>query len=140
MERYGSSKIANIFFAEKLHQKFSEEQDPVHPIISVALHPGAIAETNLARYLGVGGLVRMLYQMWLDGTLGEVFHSKFKTIPQGAATQLFLAVGPAPEEVVSGEYYSNCSIEKVKRHPKIADQHYIDELWRVSLELNKMNE
>jgi NAD(P)-dependent dehydrogenase (short-subunit alcohol dehydrogenase family) len=139
MERYGSSKIANIYFTEKLSEKYSK--DTTHPIICVAIHPGAIKDTNLSRHLGVGVIAGVLFNALLEGRLYDVAFGKFKTLQEGAATQLFVAMAPPDhEEIVSGEYYANCAIERVKRHPKIADQHYIDELWKVSWELNQMKE
>lgn len=62
------------------------------------LHPGVIADTNLARNLGV--LMRAL------APIARLFT---KTIPQGAATQCYLAAH-AEVASVTGQYFSDCKI------------------------------
>lgn len=50
-ERYGSSKLANVLFTKQLQKIFTEEKAHV---VAVSVHPGVIAETNLARHIDIG--------------------------------------------------------------------------------------
>ena len=89
---YGQSKLANILFAKELAKRLPAGQT------ANALHPGII-DTPLFRHLPKDEATRM------KGT----WH--FKTIPQGAATQTFLATHPSVA-TVSGEYFNNCAVSK----------------------------
>jgi len=80
---YGQSKTANILFAYELNRRMAEEGTNV---AAYSLHPGAI-RTELQRHLS-----------W--GDMGMVVLTKvgfFKTIGQGAATSVYLAIAPDVE-------------------------------------------
>jgi NAD(P)-dependent dehydrogenase (short-subunit alcohol dehydrogenase family) len=85
---YAQSKTANHLFSVELTKRYQSEG-----IISNSLHPGVI-KTNLQRHL--------------DEETIKKFHEEplpFKTIPQGASTQVWAAV--APEFENQGGLYLN---------------------------------
>jgi NAD(P)-dependent dehydrogenase (short-subunit alcohol dehydrogenase family) len=111
---YGRSKLANILFARSLTRRFEGTGKTAN-----AVHPGVI-ETNLARH------VPDREEMF------ENLKPQLKTVPQGAATQILVAVRPELAEV-SGEYFSNCAVAKPLDFAK--DDALAEELWQVSLQL-----
>ncbi len=94
MKAYGVSKLANILFTRELARRLGQA-GPTGQTAN-ALHPGVIS-TNITRTIpGVGQLaMRVLAPLVL------------KTIPQGAATQCYLAASPAVAQVTGG-YFSDC--------------------------------
>ncbi len=86
---YGQSKLANLLFARALSRRI--------PQAVSAVHPGVIV-TNLWRHLP--GLVS--WGMRLAGSL------VLKSIPQGAATQVWAAVHPDAAEL-RGDYLVDCN-------------------------------
>ena len=91
---YGQSKLANVLFAKGLQKRFAGTKKTAN-----ALHPGVI-HTNLGR-----SMEHPLKQLVL--VLGDAL--AFKTIPQGAATQAFVAVHPAAAGI-GGAYFSDCQV------------------------------
>lgn len=92
---YGQSKLANILFAKQLARRFAGTQRTAN-----AVHPGVIA-TNLIRHMNP--LASVAY-----ATFGPLF---LKSIPQGAATEVFVATHPSLAGV-SGEYFADCNVAK----------------------------
>lgn len=92
---YGRSKLANLLFAKELARRLAGSGRTAN-----AIHPGVIA-TNLTRSMGaaVGAL-------W-----GVVSPVLLKSIPQGAATQCYVACHPAVAGV-SGAYFRNCNVAR----------------------------
>ncbi len=88
---YGRSKLANIMFASALARRFEGTGRTAN-----SLHPGVI-QTNLARH--VVNAEAMFSTMTL------------KTIPQGAATQCYVAVHP-DNAAVSGKYFADCALKE----------------------------
>ncbi|MGX7677545.1 SDR family NAD(P)-dependent oxidoreductase [Jatrophihabitans sp. DSM 45814] len=89
---YAQSKTANVLFAVAAARQWSDAGIEVN-----ALHPGAIADSNLSRHLD-------------PAVLGELRASgryAFKTLAQGAATSVFVATSPLLDGVV-GRYFENC--------------------------------
>jgi NAD(P)-dependent dehydrogenase (short-subunit alcohol dehydrogenase family) len=90
---YGQSKFCNILFAKALAKRFEGTSRTAN-----AVHPGVI-HTNLARHMnpltGIG--------MTLIGPV------VLKTIPQGAATQVYVAANPGAGDY-SGEYFKDCNV------------------------------
>ncbi|MFT5680234.1 MAG: WW domain-containing oxidoreductase [Myxococcota bacterium] len=84
---YGRSKLANIMFASALARRFDGTARTAN-----ALHPGVIM-TNLARHV--------------DNAEAMFSTMKLKTIPQGAATQCYVAVHPDLAGV-TGKYFADC--------------------------------
>ena len=57
-----------------------------------------------------------------------------KTVPQGAATQCYVAAHPSAAKA-SGEYFSDCKISKSSAWSR--DEALADELWTVSEQLTQ---
>ncbi len=93
----GQSKLCNLLFARELHRRLSADGAPV---IAVACHPGVII-TELGRHLEK----QMHWAVRL--ALTAALSWSFKSIPQGAATQTYLATAPG---VKGGEYYADVNI------------------------------
>ncbi len=111
-EAYGRSKLANGLFAAELSRRMAGTR-----MTANSLHPGVI-KTNLARHLG-----------------REIDDSRFdKTIPQGAATQCYVAAHPIPAPI-SGEYFSDCN--PAQASDLMYDEALAARLWSVSEELVK---
>ncbi|MEP5763307.1 MAG: SDR family oxidoreductase [Halieaceae bacterium] len=107
---YGQSKLANLLHARELARRLEGTGVTVN-----ALHPGVI-RTNLGRDAG-GFLVKV---MSLLAPLIE------KTVPQGAATQCYVATHPDVEGV-SGEYFSDCKVKRSSAWGR--DDELARELW-----------
>ncbi len=95
MKCYGQSKLANLLHARKLAADLQGSGVTVN-----ALHPGVI-QTNLGRD-------NRSLLMPLVGLLAKPF---MKSIPQGAATQCYVATHPDLDGV-SGEYFSDCKLAR----------------------------
>ena len=96
---YGQSKMANLLFAKELARRFTGTARTAN-----ALHPGVIFDTNLQRSMNVPRII-------LDAAAGMANLLVLKTIPQGAATQCYVATNPALA-AVSGQYFADCNIAK----------------------------
>jgi NAD(P)-dependent dehydrogenase (short-subunit alcohol dehydrogenase family) len=90
---YGQSKTANVLFAVEATRRWAADG-----ITANAVHPGAIAETNLSRHMNPDELA----------TLRELGTSRFKTIGQGAATSVLVATTPQLEGI-GGRYFEDCN-------------------------------
>jgi WW domain-containing oxidoreductase len=110
--QYGQSKFANILFAKELARRFVGTQRTAN-----AVHPGII-KTNLARHnLGA----RVFYEILSPIVL--------KTLPQGAATQVYVATDPALA-TVSGKYFADCNITAPRADAE--DPGIANSLWKIS--------
>ncbi len=96
---YGQSKLANLLFAKHLATRLPKPGQTAN-----AVHPGVI-RTNLQRRLGLG--MRAVFV-----AVGPLF---LKTVPQGAATQCYVAVHPAAASV-RGEYFADCNLAQPSRN------------------------
>jgi NAD(P)-dependent dehydrogenase (short-subunit alcohol dehydrogenase family) len=109
-EAYGRSKLANGLFAAELARRTSGTS-----VTANSLHPGVI-RTNLVRHL--------------DRVIDD---SRFdKSIPQGAATQCYVAAHPIPA-AISGEYFVDCN--PARASDLMYDEALAAKLWTVSEEL-----
>lgn len=111
-EAYGVSKTANGLFSRELARRLAETS-----ATSNSLHPGVIP-TNLSRHL--------------PNRTYDMSNPMFKTIPQGTATQCYVATSPDLAGV-TGYYFDDCN-------PAVPNQHMQDDvaaaqLWAVSEEL-----
>jgi NAD(P)-dependent dehydrogenase (short-subunit alcohol dehydrogenase family) len=80
-----------------------------------AVHPGIIA-TNLTRHFSWGLRIGMSAATMVMA----------KSVPQGAATQCFVATHPSLAGV-SGEYFANCNVARSSYHGR--DEALAERLW-----------
>lgn len=113
---YGQSKLANLLFARTLAKRFAGSDRTAN-----ALHPGVIA-TNLSRHMNPVA----------RGVLAVAEPLVLKSIPQGSATQCYVATHPdaAP---VSGQYWADCNLRQPSSHGE--DDAMAERLWTVSEEI-----
>jgi NAD(P)-dependent dehydrogenase (short-subunit alcohol dehydrogenase family) len=109
---YGQSKLANLLFARELSRRL-----PRSGQLANALHPGVIA-TNLTR--NMPGWARAGFNAL--GPLG------LKSIPQGAATQCYLATHP--QATANGEYWKDSNVALSSRLGR--DLELAKRLWEAS--------
>jgi NAD(P)-dependent dehydrogenase (short-subunit alcohol dehydrogenase family) len=114
---YGQSKLANLLFAKELARRFSGTAQTAN-----ALHPGVIFDTNLTRSMNVPRVV-------LDVATSLSNLLVLKTIPQGAATQCYVATNPTLA-AVSGRYFADCNTAKPRTDAE--DPSLASRLWDVS--------
>ena len=88
---YAQSKTANVLFAVGATGRWAEDG-----IYANALHPGAIAASNLSRHYDPGVLE----------TLRTSGRYTFKTVAQGAATSTYVATAPELDGI-GGRYFEN---------------------------------
>ncbi|MFB5152030.1 SDR family NAD(P)-dependent oxidoreductase [Burkholderia orbicola] len=139
---YGQAKTANILFAVALDQREKE-----HGIRAFSLHPGAIVETGLGKYI-------TREQLIAAGVLDEQGKPvrdparQLKTVGQGAATQVWCATSPQLNGM-GGVYCENVDIASVMMQepekmdmsdamrltgvlPYAVDSGFADDLWALS--------
>lgn len=108
---YGLSKLCNILFSRELNRRFGSTG-----ITSFALHPGVIP-TDLGRY---SNMASFFYKV------GGLF---MKTIPQGAATQVFCALRADPKDCMS--WFMDCATSSKFTQDSQSDSHAAL-LWSIS--------
>lgn len=99
---YGQSKLANLLFANELSKRLNPGQT------ANSLHPGVIA-TNLGRHLA--GPLQL--------AIGALRPLVLKSIPQGAATQTWLATHPSLVDT-TGRYFADCNATEPSEHGRDA--------------------
>ena len=92
---YGQSKLANILFAKELARRLAGTRRTAN-----AVHPGVI-RTNLGRHMP--GFASFVF-----GLAGPLV---LKSVPQGAATEVFVAVHPSVA-TTSGAYFVDCNVAR----------------------------
>lgn len=113
---YGSSKLCNVLFAQKLQEI---EDSAGSGVCACSLHPGAMIGTEIAREGNV--IVRYAFR----------FMSLFtKSVDQGCATAVFCTV--CPPRHIGGQYFDCC---RPKAASKYATHAAADVLWEISEEL-----
>lgn len=110
---YGQSKLANLLFAKQLARRFTGTRKTAN-----AVHPGVIV-TNLQRHLSPV----------LAAGMSLFAPLVLKSVPQGAATQVYAAVSPQLEGV-SGQYLSHCNLAEPRADAN--DVGLAQRLWDVS--------
>ena len=97
---YGRSKTANILYAVALDNRLKSRG-----IRATSLHPGGI-QTELGRHM-TPELIDQMRARW-QKTTGQAM-PRFKSVPQGAATQVWAAF-VAPADAVGGRYCEDCHV------------------------------
>jgi len=110
---YGQSKLANLLFAKALARRLAGTGRTAN-----ALHPGVI-NTHLTRHLNP--FMRVAWAMAQPLLL--------KSVPQGAATQCYVATHPSLAGV-SGQYFADCNVAKPSHHG--CDDALAERLWVAS--------
>jgi WW domain-containing oxidoreductase len=110
---YGQSKLANLLFAKELARRFAGSRRTAN-----AVHPGVI-RTNLGRHMP--GVASFLF-----GLVGPLV---LKSVPQGAATEVFVAVHPSVA-TTSGAYFADCNVAQPR--PDADDAALARRLWEVT--------
>lgn len=110
---YSNSKLCNVLFTHELAKRLQGTN-----VTCYSLHPGAI-NSDLTR-----NLTKMSRRL-----LKPVAALFFKDVEAGAQTTLYCAVQEGIESL-SGRYFSNCDVQKVK--PKAQDDAVAKKLWEVS--------
>ncbi|MEQ1502123.1 MAG: SDR family oxidoreductase [Myxococcota bacterium] len=100
---YGQSKLANLLFARELARRLPRGQT------ANAVHPGVIT-TNLGRHMPA----------WMRATMAVGRPLFMKTIPQGAATQSYVAANPGAA-AITGEYWADCNVATSSTHGRDLD-------------------
>lgn len=91
---YSMSKSCNILFSMELDRRMQEEGADIR---SNAVHPGVIS-TDLGRYMPT------LYQVGF-----KLLATVNKSVPQGAATTVYVATAPELSGV-GGKYFVDCAV------------------------------
>lgn len=88
---YGQSKTANILFAVELDRLAQQ-----HGVRAFSLHPGGIVGTGLAKHM-TEDMLRKAGAIDENGAPVVDLSRDLKSVPQGAATQIWCAVSPQLE-------------------------------------------
>jgi len=115
--QYGQSKMANLLFAKELARRFAGTQKTAN-----AVHPGVI-QTNLGRHMNP-------VAQFFFGLSDKI---ALKSIPQGAATEVYVAVHPATAGI-SGKYFADCNVATPRADAE--DAALAQRLWQVSERVN----
>lgn len=113
---YAQSKLANILYARELSKRISGSGVTVN-----SCHPG-IVPTELGRHIDT----------WLRPIYRKVLKPYYKTINEGAQTQIRLAVDPELE-TVTGKYFRDC--EEAQPSEPARDDSTAAWLWSKSVQL-----
>lgn len=108
---YGQSKLANLLMARALARRLDGRRT------ANALHPGVI-RTGLGRHMDD-----------YDAVLEDIGVENLKTVEQGAATQVYLAVHPDVAGL-TGLYFSDCQVEEPSEQAR--DDALAERLWTES--------
>jgi NAD(P)-dependent dehydrogenase (short-subunit alcohol dehydrogenase family) len=114
---YGQSKLANLLFAKQLATRLPKKGQTAN-----SCHPGVIS-TNLGRHMPKP-------MMFVFSTLGPLL--ALKSVPQGSATQTFLAANPRGADT-NGEYFADCNPARTSAHGR--DAALAEALWDKTEEL-----
>mmetsp|Transcript_15382 Transcript_15382/g.23397 ORF Transcript_15382/g.23397 Transcript_15382/m.23397 type:complete len:447 (-) Transcript_15382:76-1416(-) len=111
---YAQTKLANIYFTRELQRRI--DSNPNLEWKASTLHPGVISDTNLFRYNAGGGTNTTDNEEGASSKEKEssIFSNLtasfgFKTVPQGASTQVWLASGGGDR--TGGKYYDSCKAQ-----------------------------
>ena len=115
LQVYGQSKLANILFTKSLSEKLLNSGVTVN-----CLHPGFVST-------GIGSNNKGIWNLLMF--LAKPFAKKSN---KGAETSIYLCASPAVKNI-SGEYFVDCSVEKLSEAAN--DPKQAEKLWDISVEL-----
>jgi len=124
---YSQSKTASSLLAIELNKRLASKG-----VVSNAVHPGMITETDLTRYLP---------KEEFEQINRNNDPSAFKSLPEGAATSVWAATASVLEGH-GGNYLENCQVAELIEKPNLSDgvlRYAIDHeaaarLWRITEE------
>lgn len=141
---YGQSKTASNLFALELDHRAS-----AHQVRAYSLHPGSIAGTELARDADIE-LFKQMGFFDEHGNMRPEILANLKTIPQGAATSVWVATSPLLNNI-GGVYcedgdiaalisadqvaQTNASLHKNGVQPYSLDKSNAKQLWKLTEEM-----
>ena len=108
--------MANVLFAKQLAKNLEGTNKTAN-----AVHPGVI-QTNLGRHM----------PSWMNLMFAPTGLLFAKSVPQGAATQCYVATNPSLADV-SGRYFYDCNIQTERADG--SDMATAERLWQVSEEI-----
>jgi len=108
-----------VLFAAEFNKRYQSKG-----VTAYSLHPGVIA-TGLGEDLPC------------YACFGVLFYCCLKSVPQGAATQVYLATAPLKEED-AGKYFANS--KKVPAHPNAQKEDDMKKLWEYSESVVRVQE
>ena len=128
-QAYGRAKTANALYAVALDKRLKGKG-----IRAAAVHPGGI-QTELGRHLTPETIQELMAMRGADAP-------KFKSIPQGAATTIWVAA-VAPADAIGGRFCEDCHVAEINDNatPRIGvrsyalDSAHADALWAKSEEM-----
>ena len=120
--RYSETKLANILHA---HEVARRAKAAGQHLVGVAVHPGAILGTKLARHMGAYITYVMFRELLRRGRTTYALTRGNKTIAVGAATQVLAALDPA----IRSGYYADCKEETYAVHPLAFNEALAAQLW-----------
>ncbi|NII82160.1 MULTISPECIES: SDR family NAD(P)-dependent oxidoreductase [unclassified Pedobacter] len=103
---YGQSKTASNLFALEL-----DNRAKAHQVRAYSLHPGSIAGTELARDADIE-LFKQMGFLDENGNIRPEILASLKTIPQGAATSVWVATSPLLNHI-GGVYCEDADIAEL---------------------------
>ena len=115
LQVYGQSKLANILFTKSLSEKLLNFGVTVN-----CLHPGFVSTGIGSNNKGIWNLLMFLAKPFAKRT------------NKGAETSIYLCSSPAVKNI-SGEYFVDCTVEKVSEAAN--DPKQAEKLWDISVEL-----
>lgn len=116
---YGDAKLANVLFAESLHERFHAQG-----LSAVAFHPGTV-QTNFASESS--SIMRLVYRTPLRRLL-------LIGPDKGGATLRWFIEGTPGETWISGAYYDERVLTS-RVNPQVRDAALVGALWQRSAEL-----
>lgn len=116
IKAYGQSKLANILFAKELSRRLKNSGVTVN-----SCHPG-IVQTELGRHMH--SWIRLVYR--------KILKPFYKSIHEGAQTQIRLAVDPELANV-TGKYFCDCEEQEPSKAAR--DDKSALWLWETSTKL-----
>lgn len=121
---YGNTKLLMIYFSKFLNKLF---EGKYYYIKSAAVHPGGV-DTEFMRFVTLKKNVVIKFLFLLVTPLIKFF---LKTPIDGAQTQLNLCYMPF-SDFVSGAYYADCQIAKVKE--SVNDMNKVMESMKITID------
>jgi hypothetical protein len=120
-------------FSKELNSRYESKN-----VISISLHPGTIAATELSRHLFSLNNITSVSKDVLKGVWSLLTPQKLailssqrpKSIPEGVSTTLVAALDP---DIVAGGYYYDCKLSQGEGlHPAANDTELAVKLWEFS--------